>query len=122
MNIFVGVANKVNAITVKLSLNGPVNLALGLSSSAKRDLMLHADFAYAFDERKGMWVWIKCRYEALIKYEYFSERDIQEVIAYHSGCNISKLRRVLPFNNVLNPEELITDFKQIYQAKYDERF
>ena len=122
MNIFIGTANKVNAITVKLSLDGPISLALGLSSSVKRDLMLHADFAYAFDERKGMWVWIKCRYEALIKYEYFSERDIQEIIAYHSGCNVSKLRQVLPFDNALNPEELITDFKRIYQAKYDERF
>ncbi len=62
MNIFIGVSNDVNAITVKLSLDGPVNLALGLSSCAKRDLMINADFAYAFDERKGMWVWIKCRY------------------------------------------------------------
>lgn len=122
MNIFIGVANNVNAITVKLSLNGPVNLALGLSSSVKRDLMLHADFAYAFDERRGMWVWIKCRYDSLIKYEYFSERDIQEVIAYHSGCKVSKLRQVLPFTNASNPEELVKDFKRIQQAKHDERF
>lgn len=122
MNIFIGVANKVNAITVKLSLDGPVNLALGLSSFAKRDLMINADFAYAFDERKGMWVWVKCRYDSLIKYEYFSERDIQEVIAYHTGCKVSKLRQVLPFNNASDPKELVNDFKRIQQAKYDERF
>lgn len=122
MNIFVGVANDVNAITVKLSLDGPVNLALGLSSCAKRDLMINADFAYAFDERKGMWVWIKCRYDSLIKYEYFSERDIQEVIAYHSGCKVSKLRQVTPLTADTNVEQLVLDFKQICQAKYDERF
>lgn len=122
MNIFIGVSNDVNAITVKLSLDGPVNLALGLSSCAKRDLMINADFAYAFDERKGMWVWIKCRYEALIKYEYFSERDIQEVIAYHSGCKVSKLRQVIPLTADTNVEQLVLDFKQICQAKYDERF
>ncbi|UJP30332.1 hypothetical protein [Klebsiella phage Kpn6N] len=121
MNIFIGAANNVNAITVKLQWNRPTNFALGLCKS-ERDLMLHADFAYTFDERKGMWVWIKCRYEALIKYEYFSERDIQEVIAYHSGCKVSKLRQVIPFTNASNVEELITDFKRIYQAKYDERF
>lgn len=122
MNIFIGVSNDVNAITVKLSLDGPVNLALGLSSCAKRDLMINADFAYAFDERKGMWVWIKCRYDSLIKYEYFSERDIQEVIAYHSGCKVSKLRQVTPLTADTNVEQLVLDFKRIQQEKYDERF
>ncbi|WWS25363.1 hypothetical protein vBKpnAMK6_00421 [Klebsiella phage vB_Kpn_AM_K6] len=57
MNIFIGVSNDVNAITVKLQWNRPTNFALGLCKS-ERDLMLHADFAYTFDERKGMWVWV----------------------------------------------------------------
>ena len=122
MNMFIGVSNDINAITVKLSLDGPVNLALGLSSCAKRDLMINADFAYAFDERKGMWVWIKYRYDTLLKYEYFSERDIQEIIAYHSGCKINKLRQVTPLTADTNVEQLVLDFKQICQAKYDERF
>ena len=121
MNIFIGVSNDVNAITVKLQWNRPTNFALGLCKS-ERDLMLHADFACTFDERKGMWVWIKCIYEALIKYEYFSERDIQEVIAYHSGCKVSKLRQVIPLTADTNVEQLVLDFKQICQAKYDERF
>lgn len=121
MNIFIGVANNVNAITVKLHWDRPNNFALALCQS-ERDLMLHADFAYTFDEHKGMWTWIKFRYAALIGYEYFSERDIQEVIAYHSGCKISKLRQVTPLTKSSKVEELLLDFKRIQQAKYDERF
>lgn len=121
MNIFIGVSNDVNAITVKLQCNRPTDFVLGLCPT-ERDLMLNADFAYAFDERKGMWTWIKCRYDSLIKYEYFSERDIQEIIAYHTGCKINKLRQVTPLTVGTNVEKLVLDFKQIQQAKYDERY
>ena len=119
MNIFLGCANNVRALTVRSNVNKLKDLLDFSFIDCK--LVRNSDFIYYYNSESQMWVMLKNRFEST-EYEYFSQYDIHKCLSKHSGCNESEYAKVISLTKYEKMDDVISDFEQIQRSKTDERF